>query len=274
MLWSWLMVAFVAVSLAAGVIGGILAPSIVLDVVSFWPLLAAGLLIGVGLVPFRGRLPDRIMAIVPLLLITVVGLVVGLHITGWAELPSSAADVVGPPAANTSSAAIDVALGHGNLSVAAGTDEALYTVELDRAGGPVGIPEAVERGRDPVEVQLRERDGGRWFRTSGWAVRLHGGVAWTVDVAAPNLDVDLAAVPVTSLDVAGAGVVRIGPIPSVAADGDLTLVLPAGVGAVVRGPAQVPADWIETDEGMQSLDGEVQIVIEVADGSTVKVEQR
>ena len=273
-LWSWFMVAFVAVSLAAGVIGGILSPTIVLDLVSFWPLLALGVFVGVVLVPFRSRLPDRIMAIVPLRLISVVGLVVGLHITGWSQLPSSAADLTGPGADGVAEATFDTTLGHGTLTVAAGAGEPLYTVRLNRAGGPVGIPDAVERGEDPVEVLVRERDGGRWFRTAGWSVRLHGGVRWTVDVAAPRLDVDLTAVPVASLDVAGAGTVRIGPVPSVAANGDLTLVLPAGVGALVRGPAQVPGDWIETNDGMQSLDGEVQIVVEVADGATVTVEQR
>ena len=207
-LWAWLMVAVAIVSIAAGVVGGILAPSVVLDVVSLWPLAVGAFFVAAALLPLRKRGPARISAVLPLLLVTMLGASVVLHLTGWERLPSASADVVGPRAAGVDNAELVLELG-GRLSIAAGEGD-LYAVEIERRGGSTGVPEALESIFEdgPFFVVLRETEGGRWFQTSGWDLLLGTGPTWSLTLGSPDLQADLTGLRLRSLALSGAGSVR------------------------------------------------------------------
>ncbi|MGZ8754922.1 MAG: hypothetical protein ACXW15_07000, partial [Acidimicrobiia bacterium] len=141
-LWAWLMVVVVIVSIAAGVFGGILAPSVVLDVISLWPLVVGAFFVAAALLPLRKHGPARVAAVLPLLLITMLGASVVLHLTGWEQLPSSSGDLIGPRVVGVEHAELTLDL-TGRLLMAAGEGD-LYAVRVERRGGSTGVPEALE----------------------------------------------------------------------------------------------------------------------------------
>ena len=57
------------------------------------------------------------------------------------------------------------------------------------------VPEALESRFEsgPFFVVLRETDGGRWFRTSGWELALGEGPTWSLSLGSPDLHGDLTA---------------------------------------------------------------------------------
>lgn len=275
-LWGWLMVALSGVSIAAGVVGGLLAPSIVLDIVSFWPLFILGFVIAAGLLVWRGRGPARLPAIAPLILITALGAVVVLHIVGWRVLPSAAADMTGPPVGAATEATLRLEL-PGTVVVRAGAGDALYSVTIDRRGGRLGVPEAIESGGGdiPLQVDLRQRDGGRWFRTDGWMVRLSTVPRWDLTLDVGRIDADLTGLALGSLDLNGAGqVVLDRGTATVRLGGVFTLTVPAGTAVEVVGDAAVPAGWERTDTGARSPVDGTGLTIEVTDGARVEIQER
>lgn len=274
-LWAWLMVAVAAVSIAAGVVGGILAPSIVLDVVSLWPLAVGAFLVAAALLPFRKRGPARISAVLPLLLTTMLGSSVVLHLTGWQPLPSSSADLTGPPAAGIPDAELTVDL-TGRLSVVAGEGD-LYDVRLERSGGSTGVPESLESNFDegPLFVVLRETDGGRWFQTSGWELSLAAESMWSLVLTSPDLQGDFSGLGLSALTVGGSGSVGV-PRPGEAGlpvnvEGRFRIEVPGETRVEVIGPAMVPGGWVETIEGHQSPFDGPALVISVAEGAQVEI---
>ena len=201
------MVVLGGVSIAAGIIGGVLAPSVILDIVSFWPLFALAVLLAAAVLPWRrARGSALISAFFPLLVILVGAVAVTLHLVGWSRLPSAAADLTGPAVGSASVVALDVDV-PGRLAVRAGGD-ALYAVQVDREGGALGVPEALERGggAEPLSVELRDRDGGRWFRTNGWLMHLAAEPTWELRLASPDLSADLRALRISSGDFSGLAV--------------------------------------------------------------------
>jgi hypothetical protein len=274
-LWAWLMVAVAIVSIAAAVIGGIMAPSVVLDVVSLWPLVVGAFFVAAALLPLRKRGPARISAVLPLLLITMLGSSIVLHLTGWGQLPSASADIVGPRAVGVSEAELTLSLS-GRLALRAGAGD-LYSVSIERQGGSTGVPEALESLFEdgPTFVVLRETDGGRWFRTSGWQVALGVDPVWSLTLASADLDVDLTSVRVQDLDLQGSGSVVLPPPTAtditVRLDGKMRVEVPPGVSVKVSGTATVPGGWVETVEGHESPFPGPSLLITVVEGSDVEV---
>ena len=277
-LWAWLMVAVVVVSVAAGVVGGILAPSVVLDVVSLWPLAVGAFFVAAALIPLRKRGPARIAAVLPLLLISMLGSGVALHLAGWEEFPSSSGDLIGPRAVGVQDAELTLDL-TGSLSVSAGAGE-LYAVQIERRGGSTGVPEALESNFEdgPSFVVLREVDGGRWFQTSGWELTLAVGPTWSLELDSPDLEAVLTGLQLRALIVGGGGSVVL-PDPgeidvAVNVVGVFVIEVPAETPVAVIGAATVPGGWVETVEGHQSPFVGPSIVITVADGAQVEVRQQ
>jgi len=276
-LWAWLMVAVAVLSIAAAVFGGILASSVVLDVVSLWPLVVGAFFVAAALLPLRKRGPTRISAVLPLLLITMLGSSVVLHLTGWQQLPSSSADVIGPRAAGVEVAELTLDL-TGRLSVKAGEGD-LYEVQIERSGGSTGVPEALESSfvDGPFFVVLREGDGGRWFRTSGWELSLDPTPAWTLVLDSPDLRADLTGLRLRALTVGGGGSVAL-PLPgeagaAITVDGVFVVEVPAETRVEVIGVSTVPGGWVETADGHQSPFAGSSLLITVMDGARVDIRQ-
>lgn len=274
-LWAWLMVAVAIVSIAAGVVGGILAPSVVLDVVSLWPLAVGAFFVAVALLPLRRRGPARISAVLPLLLITMLGTSVVLHLTAWERLPSASADVAGPRAVGVDDAELALSL-TGSLSIGAGEGD-LYSVRIERSGGSTGVPEALESNFEdgPSFVVLREIEGGRWFQTSGWELALDPGPTWSLTVDSPDLEANLTGIQLKSLSVGGAGLVAV-PAPqeldvAVSVGGAFRVEVPPETNVEVFGEATVPGGWVETVDGYESPFSGPALLITVSDGAEVIV---
>ena len=274
-LWAWLMVAVTIVSIAAGVVGGILAPSVVLDVISLWPLAVGAFFVAAALLPLRKRGPARVSAVLPLLLITMLGSSVVLHLTGWEELPSSSGDLVGPAAAAVQDAELVLDL-TGHLLVGAG-DRDLYAVRVERRGGLTGVPEALESNFEegPSFVVLHEVDGGRWFQTSGWELSLGVGPTWTLVLNSPDLEADLTGLRLKALTLGGAGSASLPPpgaedLTSIV-DGVFVVEVPPETGVELIGAATVPGGWVETVDGYQSPFAGPAILITVVEGARVEV---
>lgn len=272
------MVIVALVSIAAAVLGGMLARSVVLDMVSLWPLLLGAFLVAAALLPLRKRGPARIAAALPLLLITVLGVSVVLHLIGWERLPSSAANLVGPPAAGVTQANLTLDLS-GDLAIAAGGAD-LYRVTIERAGGDTGVPEALESQFEegPFFVLLQETDGGAWFQSSGWEVGLSPQSTWTLDIGAPDLRADLTGLPLEAVTLRGSGRAVL-PSPggddvALFVEGDFSVGVPSGVRVEIIGEAGVPGGWPEAPGGYRNLFDGPGFVIEVAEGARVEVTQQ
>ncbi len=271
------MVVVAVVSITAAVFGGILAPSVVLDVVSLWPLVVGAFFVAAALLPLRRRGPARISAVLPLLLITMLGASVVLHLTGWEKLPSSSADLVGPRTAGIETAELSLDL-TGRLSIGAAAGD-LYAVRVERSGGMTGVPEALESSFEdgPFFIVLREADGGRWFRTSGWELSLGAAPVWSLVLSSPELDGDLTGLRLESLSLDGSGSVDL-PAPgedgvTVDVDGVYLVEVPSETAVEVTGAATVPGGWVETADGYQSPFVGPSLLIGVADGARVEIRQ-
>lgn len=274
-LWAWLMVAVAIVSIAAGVVGGILAPSVVLDVVSLWPLAVGAFFVAAALLPLRKRGPARITAVLPLLLVTMLGTSVVLHLIGWERLPSASADIVGPRSVGVDDAELALDL-TGSLSIEAGEGD-LYSVRIERSGGSAGVPEALESSFEdgPFFVVLREIEGGRWFQTSGWQLLLGNAPSWSLTVKSTDLDADLTGLHLKSLALQGAGSAAV-PSPGeedlpIVVEGRYQIGVPTEISVKVIGVATVPGGWVETGDGHQSPFSGSSLVITVAEGAEVVI---
>ncbi|NIA25713.1 MAG: hypothetical protein GWP04_09110 [Gammaproteobacteria bacterium] len=276
-LWAWLMVVLGGVSIAAGIVGGILAPSVILDIVSFWPLLALAVLVAAALRPWRRPETSRLAAILPMLLITVLGVAVSLHLFGWSRLPSAAADLTGPAADAASTVSLKVDF-PGRLILGSG-EGALYTVKLAREGGRLGVPEALEHGggEETMFIEVHQRDGGRWYRTNGWTIRLAPQPSWDLSLTSPDFAVDLRSLDVRSVEFSGSGSVLMGPPVEgmvVVVSGSVVVEVPSDVLVEVKGTATVPGGWERLNGGYRSTGQGPSIEISVTDGSRVVIKQR
>jgi len=271
--WLLFAVSMLVVGIAAST--GLLMPAVVLDIASFWPAWVVALLVALTLWPLRRRGIARIGAVLPLLLFSWITAAVGLHLLEWDQLPSSAADIRGPSGAGVTTAQIGIEVS-GALTLG-GESETLYDVRLVRSGGDAGPPDALERlVPSSAVIQLQERSGAGWFRSSGWTVALQRGPAWEITVVAGKVDISTRGLALRALAVAGDGAVRIGT-PSVdtriVLDGDLTLTVPAGTAVSVVGAAGVPPGWETTDEGARSNGTGAVVTVEVADGSVARISE-
>jgi hypothetical protein len=216
-----------------------------------------------------------VSAVLPLLLITMLGSSVVLHLVGWDQLPSSAADLVGPRAAGVQDAELTLNL-TGRLSVAAGGGD-LYAVRVERRGGSTGVPEALESTFEegPSFVVLQETDGEPWFQTSGWELALGVGPRWSLVLESPDLQADLTGLELKAVVMDGNGSVTL-PAPGEAGlmstiDGVFVVEVPPETGVELIGAGIVPGGWVETVDGYQSPFAGPAIVITVSDGARVEV---
>lgn len=242
---AWILLVGLLIAGTAGVVGGILSRSLVVDLVAMWPLLAVVLM--VGLIGWLRRRRRRASAILPLAIFTALVLAAALHLGRWDRLPSAQARLTGPPASELSSETGLTAQVVGDLELGAAPDDVGYRVEPIMAGGLVGVPQATETSVDgEVTVELSAADAPSWYTFSGWRLELSPAIEWRL-VLNGRITADLNEVVVTSAAVAGSGTLVLGA-PGVggsviAMSGDFVVNIPSGVPVEVEGEASVPDGW-------------------------------
>ena len=245
----------VALLAVAGQVGWLMR-SVLLDVVSLWPgwVLTAGVLVIRHRMLRRRRRALRTGSSItaPLLLFMWVLAGLGLHLTGWAMLPSSAGDLTGPPVGGDHARGVlDVRM-DGEVELD-GTGGMLYEVNPMRTGGGIAPAQSTEVVIDgEVTVSLREGPDPGWFGSDGWNVSVSSSPEWSVVVRANNLLADLTTLRVRSLQVIGDGRIRLadpsGDVP-VYLEGKLILEVPSDASVEVTGPARVGPGWEITATG-------------------------
>lgn len=254
---AWILVVAIVVAGVAGVLGGILSTSLVVDLAAMWPLLALGVLLG-SLVAWRGK-SRRSGAVLPLGLLTVLILAGALHLGGWEPLPSATARLTGPPPEELSEPTELVAQIGGDLVVASHSGPA-YRVEPILRGGRAGVPQATETAvDDDISIILEASpDAPPWYAFAGWRIGLAPQVLWRL-VLNGDLDADLADLRISSGTLAGSGSVELGDPGgrvSVIVSGDIVVSVPSGAAVVVDGEATVPSAWEEVGGGYASPSSE------------------
>lgn len=247
-----------------------------LDLASWWPLWAATA--GwwwTGRRRAAAGWRSRAAPGAPLLILAGLGLALTLHLAGWSALPSSAADLSGPPPAE-GPAVISVAIG-GELRLGEEAD-GFYGVRLLRRGGPVGPPQASAAERDGViRLEAGEREDAGWFRSSGWEVTVSPEAPWGVEAAAVALRGDLSGVRLTALSLVGDGTLRVGePVGQVPVrvEGEMLLEVPSRASVEVIGRAEVGPGWDFTADGRRFVgDGPGSYVVVTGDEARLRVRQ-
>lgn len=250
-------------ALGLGIVGRILSPSLVLDLVALWPL-------AVLAVPaiFLGLAGGRRRALAPLVLLSWLFVGVGLHLGSFTGLPSAAAavdiDVSGADSGRLALSAADV-----TVSVRAGP----FSIRPQPIGGIGGVP-VVEQVAGGTAVSLTvtdDRTRSEWFRFGAWDMDVPVGTAWDLRLSARSVDADLSEVSVVRAQiVAEVGTVRLGEVGQetvVEVDGDVAVLVPTGSAVTVVGEASVPAAWTSTSSGATSPTDGVGWRIEVVGGS-------
>jgi hypothetical protein len=265
----------IAVGLTAGLVGGVLSRTLVLDLLALWPLAALVVVGGALAWAFRRRRP-RLIAVPGLVLFSwlVVGL--ALHLSGFDWLPSSAGDVVrsAPIAEPRARLVADL---NGALPLHGSAQPGGYSLVPMRAGGEAGVPEALEQTTDGVaSIVAVEREDSQWFRFRGWEAAVDPGPEWQMQLESGEADLDLTALRVASVDLTSpTGSVTLGaPLPtgsSMAVDGDVTITVPASAPVTASGPVELPEGWEATDTGGRAPEEGTGWVIEVAPDAHVTI---
>jgi hypothetical protein len=261
--------------IAAGVGSQILSRSLVLDLLSLWPV-PLGALVMAGVLVRRGGFKNRLMAVPGLLVFTWILLTVSLHLSGAAWLPSAAAVVDGPSAAGVSTASMEVDLGGGTLRLTTGEPTVLYRVGPILRGGTTGAPEVLEQtDGSAVNTVVVGRNDSAWFRFLGWSLRLSDVPAWQVEVTAGHILATLGGAEPSDVTLSAPDIdVTLGPrthASSLVLDGTAKVHVPPDLPVVVTGSATVPDGWQATGDGFRSPAGDGGWTIAVADGSSVTV---
>ena len=272
---GWVIFSLASAVLLVAVMVGSVMRAVVLDVVSFWPAWILAVVIAGALWPLHRKGVARVGAIAPLLLFSWLTGAVGLHYSGWEQLPSAAGDLVGPELAGAETAALSIDVS-GTLILSPGSDR-LYEVELIRSGGSTGPAEALERRTDDdVVVRLLERPDAGWFESDGWDVVIARTPVWALTLAAGDLDVDLGTVSISSLGVIADGQVRlaspVGTVP-VTINGSVTLRVPRSANVEVIGSVETPDGWERTETGARVVgEGTSLYMVTVVSGASLIVE--
>ncbi len=276
-IWAWTMVAVVTVVVALGVGAGVLSKTLLLDVVSFWPAFVVIALIFAALIPRLRKGAPRLSAVLPLLLLTYLGVTVALHVARWDELPSTSADVPGPEVAGVTDGRIELDL-VGQLVVRPADQPELYRILMLNRGGDTGAPSALEIITEPdASISVGQRENSGWFQSAGWDVKLSLAVTWEVEARADQVDINLAAVSSGGLTVKGDGDVVVGfvrPGSVIELDGTIDLVVRGGDHIDLVGKAEVPDDWSTTGLGRSTPGPSDSFTIIVKEGAIVTITER
>lgn len=273
---------FVAAGLAAilalgttlGVMAGILSPSVWLDLVALWPVPVLGAVVGLGawLIDARRR---RHLAIVGLSAFTWLAIGLALHVSAAPWLPVASAQIAGPSANGLETVRLAIDLDTGRLTLDGGAT-AVYEVSPLRTGGAVAAPLGYEQRRltDLSVVVVPRPDPGP-FRFGGWSMLVNGSLTWSLDLAAPDLEVDLTAVPVLAvrLEAEASQVVLGAPVgrPTLTLAGNHTVVVPPAVAAAVTGEVLAPDGWSTRNGSTVAPAGAEGWVITVEPGARVVI---
>ena len=273
-----------AVSVAILVVAayrGWLMRAVLLDIASLWP----GMALSLAVLAIRSRIMRHRRTFfrgapgpsVPFVLITWLVIGLGLHLTGWEALPSSAANLAGPTVeGDIAGAALDL---HTDGRVMLdGTAGMLYEVRQMATGGEVAPARSSEVvGGGEVTVRLREESDPGWFGSDGWNVSISASPEWSVNIVARSIEADLTAVRLASLQVAADGRVRLptpgGDVPVLVA-GALVLEIPSDASVDLTGAAQVGPGWEVSARGKRfEGSGASRFLVDVEPGSDLVVEQ-
>jgi hypothetical protein len=251
------MVGLTIAVLGVGVAGGVLSPSLVLDVVATWPL-------GVPAVPalavavvLRSRRP-KLMALPALFVVTWLFATVGLHLGGWAALPSAAADRVGPATTGVARTTLTLSSPGGSVEIVGHPGDPLFRVAALRRGGDTPPPAVgvASRGRIAEVVVAPAGTDNPWYRFGGWLVELSDRVTWDIHATGPSIVADFRAVRVGEASLTGGGTVKLGHGRGrLLLDGSFRVEVPDDVGVSVEGEAEVPSGWTTTELGYTSPGG-------------------
>lgn len=265
----------------------LVSPAVFLDIASLWPVGIGLLGAGWAAKKVRPQAPIARAPLAGLLVFSWILVSTAFYFADLPGLPSSSADLRGPPADQVRFDTFSVEPAGGRLLLAAGTGPASYRVDMVRGGGGAGVPVAVERGgaeggevrvidaRRPLPDDLGATvDDNAWLRFAGWEVGLHPGTTWHLNLVSADLTADLRALPVASLGVTGGGTVQLGeasgPVPIVIT-GDFTVEVPPVTAVRVMGAAIVPEEWTVVDDTAWFGNPEAGWQIEVADGGSAQV---
>ncbi|MDE0168854.1 MAG: hypothetical protein OXS29_04975 [bacterium] len=277
--WVGLAVALLFAVVAA--YNGWLMRAVLLDILSLWP----GLAVSLVLLAIRSRMTRHRRtflrqgpgAATPFLVLTwlVVGL--GSHLTGWEALPSSAANLAGPPVEGEIAGAVLDLRTDGQVTLD-GRAGLLYEVDQMRTGGHIGPARSSEVvAGDEAVVRLTEESEPGWFGSRGWNVSISALPEWSVNIMAGSVDADLTAVRLTSLRVVADGRVRLAATPGdvpVFVAGAVVLEIPSDASVEVTGSVQVGPGWEVTADGKRfDGSGTTRFLVEVDPGSELLVEQ-
>jgi len=271
--WGWTMVAVVLLVTGVAVVGEILRASVLLDLVSFWPVF---LLIAVGAgvwMAKRKSWPARIGSAISLMALTALLGIVALHLLGWSALPSSV--VLEGPAFEGGEVILEVVVRDGLVLVDTAERDSAFAVSLIPRGGSIAAPRATGLDSEPLDVSLVERGDPGLHRSEGWMVELAESGRWAVVLEASEIDADLRDTVVGSSVFDGAGTILLDAVaPGSTIElrgGPFAVEVPVGVGVAVEGDATVPPDWSATESGMASPAGSGGFVIVVAAETPVEI---
>ncbi len=271
---AWVVLGVVVVLFVVAVITGLLSPTVVLDLAALWPiglgLVALAVLVGL----LKRRSGGSLGPLVALALASWVLISVGLHLTGWSALPSSAGDVVAE-ATGDGPARINL-VSKGTVQIGRGS-EPLYEVVPVRRGGPTTAPSVLEQVvGERSTVRVLEYPSAGWFRFAGWDVSLSPDPVWTVSITSPNFDADLRQLDVAGVTLDGDGSVLLPAATRhgvIEVNGEVTVEIPTGTPAEVIGAAETPIGWEITDRGATAPVTGAGWEIVVGEGAVVRVEE-
>lgn len=273
---TWTLPAASTLIIAGLVVFGVLSTSLVIDVVSWWPVWA--LLLGLGLWA-RGRKLGalRVGGLVSVAAVAVAAAFVVGHVQGWALMPSTAGSLTGSTDGGFTSGGFSARVPDGHLVIAVGPPGRLYEAQPVRRGGDIAAPLAVERSQDSeVSVVLSPSEDPGLFQWAGWRVSLSPLPAWTLTLEG-NIEADLSGLVVENLQVTGTGSVQLGSVEGstpLTVSGNFVVYVPEDVPVRVVGPAEIPSDWERTDIGAASPVTGQGWIISVADGAIVEIRVR
>jgi hypothetical protein len=242
---AWAMTGLTLLALVVAVVGNVLSRSVVLDAIALWPL--AALAVPAAVVAFRG---GKRAALVPLMILSWLLVTVGLHLSGLAGMPSSAA-AIRADLSGFESGRVAISVPSLTLSVEAGP----FAVVPVPVGGAAGPP-LVEQVAGSTAIALTVTDDparSPWFRFGEFRVTLPEDVVWDVRVTVAGFDVDLSQLRLSGGRFQAAiGRLVLGPpggAVTVEVAGDVEVSVPEGVPVVVVGTTRVPDGWAVSDTG-------------------------